>query len=171
MQSIKAGLSLSEAFKMIDKVDSKIEVGLDYAFDNKYGYLTACPTNLGTGMRASSMLHLPGLVLSDQINKVIQAVNKIGLAVRGLYGEGTEALGNLFQVSNQHTLSSDHISSLSLIHIVTRHVTVHDIIIILISYLFLLIHTLMLFTTSRLQGSWMNQKEAELSLKNHLAVT
>jgi len=104
MQSIKAGLSLSAAYKMIDKIDTKIEEDIDYAFDNKYGYLTACPTNLGTGMRASPMLHLPGLVLSDQVNKVIQAVNKIGLAVRGLYGEGTEALGNLFQVSNQHTL-------------------------------------------------------------------
>jgi protein arginine kinase len=77
---------------------------LPYAFDAKLGYLTACPTNLGTGMRASVMLHLPALVLTDQINPVIKAVGKIGLAVRGLYGEGTEALGNLFQISNQHTL-------------------------------------------------------------------
>src|SRR5476651_2618726 len=70
----------------------------------RFGYLTACPTNVGTGMRASAMVHLPALVLSEQINQIIQAVNKIGLAVRGLYGEGTEALGNLFQVSNQITL-------------------------------------------------------------------
>ena len=104
MQAIKAGLNLKAAFKLIDKVDSKLEASLDYAFDNRLGYLTACPTNLGTAMRASAMLHLPALVLSEQINKVVQAVNKIGLAVRGLYGEGTEALGNLFQVSNQHTL-------------------------------------------------------------------
>jgi protein arginine kinase len=68
------------------------------------GFLTACPTNLGTGIRVSAMLHLPGLVLSEQINQIIQAVNKLGLAVRGLYGEGTEALGNIFQVSNQMTL-------------------------------------------------------------------
>jgi protein arginine kinase len=81
-----------------------MDAALPYAFDGKLGYLTACPTNLGTGMRASVMLHLPGLVLLDQINPVIKAVGKIGLAVRGLYGEGTEALGNLFQISNQHTL-------------------------------------------------------------------
>ncbi len=68
------------------------------------GYLTACPTNLGTGIRVSAMLHLPALVLSEQINQIVQAVNKLGLAVRGLYGEGTEALGNVFQVSNQMTL-------------------------------------------------------------------
>jgi protein arginine kinase len=81
-----------------------MDAALPYAFDGKLGFLTACPTNLGTGMRASVMLHLPGLVLLDQINPVIKAVGKIGLAVRGLYGEGTEALGNLFQISNQHTL-------------------------------------------------------------------
>ena len=77
---------------------------LDYAFSPELGYLTACPTNLGTGIRVSAMLHLPGLVLGEQINQIIQSVNKLGLAVRGLYGEGTEALGNVFQVSNQMTL-------------------------------------------------------------------
>lgn len=104
LQSIQPGLNLNKAYDLVDRVDTELEKSLHYAFDNHYGYLTACPTNLGTGMRASSMLHLPGLVLGDQINQVIQAVNKIGLAVRGLYGEGTEALANLFQVSNQHTL-------------------------------------------------------------------
>ena len=104
MQSILPGLNLTKAFELLDSVDSELEEDVPYAFDARYGFLTACPTNLGTGMRASAMLHLPGLVLSDQINQVIQAVNKIGLAVRGLYGEGTEALANLFQVSNQHTL-------------------------------------------------------------------
>ncbi|HEY6166760.1 MAG TPA: ATP--guanido phosphotransferase, partial [Verrucomicrobiae bacterium] len=74
------------------------------AFSPELGYLTACPTNLGTGIRVSAMLHLPALVLSEQINSIIQAVNKLGLAVRGFYGEGTEALGNIFQVSNQMTL-------------------------------------------------------------------
>ncbi|NNE91911.1 MAG: protein arginine kinase [Verrucomicrobiales bacterium] len=106
MQSIRPGLQLSAAYQSLDKIDSDLENNLPYAFDGKYGYLTACPTNLGTGMRASAMLHLPGLVLSDQINQTIQAANKIGLAVRGLYGEGTEALANLFQVSNQTTLGS-----------------------------------------------------------------
>ena len=104
MQSIRSGLQLRQAFKLVDKVDSALEAKLDFAYDAKLGYLTACPTNVGTGMRASAMLHLPGLVLSELINQVIQAVNKIGLAVRGLYGEGTEAMGNLFQISNQTTL-------------------------------------------------------------------
>jgi len=104
MQSIKSGLQLKNAFKMIDKVDTEIEAQLDFAFSPRLGYLTACPTNVGTGMRASAMVHLPAMVLSDQINQVVQAVNKLGLAVRGLYGEGTEALGNFFQVSNQTTL-------------------------------------------------------------------
>jgi protein arginine kinase len=104
MQAIRSGLQLKNAFKMIDKVDSELEEELDFAFSPRLGYLTACPTNVGTGMRASAMLHLPGMVLSDQINKVVQAVGKLGLAVRGLYGEGTEALGNVFQISNQTTL-------------------------------------------------------------------
>jgi protein arginine kinase len=104
MQAIRSGLQLKSVFKMIDKVDSELETRLDFAFHSQLGFLTACPTNVGTGMRASAMVHLPALVLSEQINQVIQAVNKIGLAVRGLYGEGTEALGNLFQVSNQTTL-------------------------------------------------------------------
>src|ERR1700741_447669 len=104
MQSIRSGLQLKQAFKLVDKIDSALESKLDFAFDSRLGYLTACPTNVGTGMRASAMLHLPGLVLSELINQVIQAVSKIGLAVRGLYGEGTEAMGNLFQISNQTTL-------------------------------------------------------------------
>ncbi len=104
MQSIRSGLQLKQAFKLLDKIDSSLEGDLEFAYDPRLGYLTACPTNVGTGMRASAMLHLPGLVLSELINQVVQAVSKIGLAVRGLYGEGTEAMGNLFQISNQTTL-------------------------------------------------------------------
>jgi protein arginine kinase len=104
MQGMRPGLSLRQAFEAIDRVDTELEEQLPYAFDSNLGYLTACPTNLGTGMRASVMVHLPGLVLTDQIAQVMKAVTKIGLAVRGLYGEGTEALGNLFQISNQQTL-------------------------------------------------------------------
>jgi protein arginine kinase len=104
MQALRPGLQLREAWSAIDKFDSALEKKLDYAFSNDLGYLTACPTNLGTGIRVSAMLHLPGLVLAEQINPIIQSVNKLGLAVRGLYGEGTEALGNVFQVSNQMTL-------------------------------------------------------------------
>src|SRR5437870_4864156 len=104
MQALRPGLQLRSAWLAIDQVDSALEKRLDYAFSNELGYLTACPTNLGTGIRVSAMLHLPALVLSEQINQIIQAVNKLGLAVRGLYGEGTEAFGNVFQVSNQMTL-------------------------------------------------------------------
>jgi protein arginine kinase len=107
IQSLRPGLQLMNAYQVLDKIDDELERCLPYAYDRQYGYLTACPTNLGTGLRASAMLHLPGLVLSDQINQTIQAANKIGLAVRGLYGEGTEALANLFQISNQTTLGQD----------------------------------------------------------------
>jgi len=104
MQALRPGFQIREAWNAIDRLDSALEKKLNYAFDNELGYLTACPTNLGTGIRVSAMLHLPGLVLAEQINPIIQSVNKLGLAVRGLYGEGTEALGNVFQVSNQMTL-------------------------------------------------------------------
>src|SRR5437660_9257591 len=104
MQALRPGLQLKQAWHAIDQADTLLEKKLDYAFSSEIGYLTACPTNLGTGIRVSAMLHLPGLVLAEQINQIIQAVNKLGLAVRGLYGEGTEALGNVFQVSNQMTL-------------------------------------------------------------------
>ena len=104
MQALRPGFQIREAWTALDRMDSALEKKLEYAFDNELGYLTACPTNLGTGIRVSAMLHLPGLVLSEQINPIIQSVNKLGLAVRGLYGEGTEALGNVFQVSNQMTL-------------------------------------------------------------------
>jgi protein arginine kinase len=104
MQALKPGLQLREAWHALDQFDSELEKKLDYAFSQDLGYLTACPTNLGTGIRVSAMLHLPALVLGEQINQIVQAVNKLGLAVRGLYGEGTEALGNIFQVSNQMTL-------------------------------------------------------------------
>src|ERR1700743_1942894 len=104
MQALRPGLQIRHAWNAINQVDSELEQKLDYAFNPDLGYLTACPTNIGTGIRVSAMLHLPGLVLAEQINPIIQSVNKLGLAVRGLYGEGTEALGNVFQVSNQMTL-------------------------------------------------------------------
>src|SRR5437870_195050 len=104
MQALRPGLQIRNAWNSINQVDSELEKKLDYAFNPDLGYLTACPTNIGTGIRVSAMLHLPGLVLVEQINPIITSVNKLGLAVRGLYGEGTEALGNVFQVSNQMTL-------------------------------------------------------------------
>ena len=104
IQAIRPSLQLHEAYELALSVDKFLEDKIDYAFHPKWGFLTACPTNLGTGMRASSMLHLPGLVLSDQIGQVLKGIGKLGLAVRGLYGEGTESLGNLYQISNQSTL-------------------------------------------------------------------
>ncbi len=87
MQALRRGLQLKEAWQAIDQLDSLLEKQLPYAFSPTLGYLTACPTNLGTGIRVSAMLHLPALVLSEQINQIIQAVNKLGLAVRGLYAK------------------------------------------------------------------------------------
>lgn len=81
-----------------------IEKEVEYAFDESLGYITSCPTNVGTGLRASVMIHLPGLVLTKRISRIIQVIQKLGLVVRGIYGEGSEALGNIFQVSNQMTL-------------------------------------------------------------------
>lgn len=104
IQCLLPGLKLKEAWEIINKVDDGLEKTLDYAFSEKLGYLTSCPTNVGTGMRASVMLHLPGLKLTKQLSGVLVAIGKLGLTVRGLYGEGTEALGDLFQISNQITL-------------------------------------------------------------------
>ena len=104
IQAIRPSLQLKEAYRLAHSVDQKLEKKLEFAVDPRLGYLTACPSNLGTGMRASAMLHLPGLVLSDQITQVLKGIGKLGLAVRGLYGEGTESLGNLYQISNQSTL-------------------------------------------------------------------
>ncbi len=104
IQVLMSGLRLKECWGVISKVDDKLSADLEYAFSPRLGYLTACPTNVGTGVRVSSMLHLPALILIKQIDQVLQAIIKLGLAVRGLYGEGTDVFGNLFQISNQITL-------------------------------------------------------------------
>lgn len=104
IQCVMPGLRLVEAWELATGIDDAFEQKLTYAFHEKYGYLTACPTNVGTGIRASVMLHLPGLVLSGNINRMLSAVSQVGLAVRGMYGEGSDSHGNLFQVSNQITL-------------------------------------------------------------------
>jgi protein arginine kinase len=104
IQCIMPGFQLDEAWQLASGVDDALESHLPYAFHEQYGYLTACPTNVGTGIRASVMMHLPGLVISGQINRMLSAVSQVGLTVRGMYGEGSEAAGNLFQVSNQVTL-------------------------------------------------------------------
>ncbi len=116
IQCILPGLNLSEAWSTASKTDDFIEGSIDIAFGEKTGYLTACPTNVGTGLRASAMVHLPALVMTNQVNRVLGMLPQLGLAVRGMYGEGSEAFGNLFQVSNQVTLGKteeDIITNLS----------------------------------------------------------
>lgn len=126
MQALRPGLQLRQAWTAIDQLDSGLEKKLNYAFNQEWGFLTACPTNLGTGIRVSAMLHLPGLVLGEQINPIIQSVNKLGLAVRGLYGEGTEALGNVFQVSNQMTLGEAEIVIVERLEKVLSQIIEHE---------------------------------------------
>ena len=104
IQVMHSGLSLPEAWEQINRLDDRLEERLDYAFHPQLGYLTACPTNVGTGIRVGVMLHLPALVQTKQIDKVFRALHKINLAVRGLYGEGTQAFGDFYQISNQQTL-------------------------------------------------------------------
>jgi protein arginine kinase len=106
IQVVRGGFHLKRAWKQADLIDTALENVLEIAFSSRLGYLTACPTNVGTGLRASVMLHLPALVFSEQMEKVVRAVNQDGLVVRGWFGEGSDASGNIFQISNQHTLGA-----------------------------------------------------------------
>jgi protein arginine kinase len=116
IQVMLSGLSLPDVWDRINRLDDQLEDQLPYAFSSQLGYLTACPTNVGTGIRVGVMLHLPALVQTKQIDKVFRALQKINLAVRGLYGEGTQASGDFYQISNQQTLGK---SELELIRILT----------------------------------------------------
>jgi protein arginine kinase len=104
LQAIVSGLRLQEAFHRVDQLDDELGAQLPFAYHQEYGYLTSCPTNVGTGLRASILIHLPGLVLTKEIGKVLQGIAQVGLTFRGLYGEGSEVVGNFFQISNQTTL-------------------------------------------------------------------
>ncbi|MBS4210511.1 protein arginine kinase [Bacillus sp. FJAT-50079] len=104
IQCLFPGLQIKEALERASEIDDILEKHADYAFEEDLGYLTSCPTNVGTGLRASVMVHLPALILTRQMNRIIPAINQLGLVVRGIYGEGSEALGNIFQISNQITL-------------------------------------------------------------------
>ncbi|TWT86769.1 Protein arginine kinase [Pseudobythopirellula maris] len=104
IQVMHSGLDLESAWEQINQIDDLFEQQVNYAFSDKLGYLTACPTNTGTGLRVSVMLHLPALVITRQIDKVFRSLQKINLAVRGLYGEGSQAMGDFYQISNQITL-------------------------------------------------------------------
>ena len=122
IQCLYPGFQIFDAWKMANKLDDTFEQQIEYAFDEKRGYLTSCPTNVGTGIRASVMLHLPALVLTGHINKIISAITQVGLTVRGIYGEGSEALGNLFQVSNQITLGQTEEDILENLHGVVKQI-------------------------------------------------
>ncbi|UOQ83883.1 protein arginine kinase [Gracilibacillus salinarum] len=98
------GFQLEKALQQAFELDDWLETKINYAFDENRGYLTSCPTNVGTGLRASVMMHLPALALTRKINRMLPAINQLGLVVRGIYGEGSEAIGNIFQISNQITL-------------------------------------------------------------------
>ena len=126
MQVLYSGFQLLEAWRLANQLDTDFEKSIDYAFSPTLGYLTACPTNVGTGIRASVMLHIPALVLAKQIEQVIQAVIKLGLAVRGLYGEGTEASGNIFQISNQMTLGKTEEEIINNLEGVIRQIVGHE---------------------------------------------
>ncbi len=104
IQCIFPGFNLSNAWEYANQIDNLFEESLNYAFSEERGFLTCCPTNVGTGLRASVMVHLPGLVMTNQVSRVLSAISQLGLTVRGLYGEGTNSAGNIFQISNQITL-------------------------------------------------------------------
>ncbi|MGP4077586.1 protein arginine kinase [Halobacillus sp. K22] len=114
------GFQLDKALEQASQLDDWLEEKINYAFDEKRGYLTACPTNVGTGMRASVMMHLPALSMTQQINRMTPAINQLGLVVRGIYGEGSEALGNIYQISNQITLGKSEQDIVEDLHSVVK---------------------------------------------------
>ncbi|MCR1898715.1 protein arginine kinase [Irregularibacter muris] len=122
IQCILPGFQLNKVWEIANKIDDLLEETIPFSFHEKWGYLTACPTNIGTGMRASVMVHLPCLVLTGQINSVIQAIGKLGITIRGIYGEGTEFIGDLFQISNQITLGSSEKDIISNLHSVVKEI-------------------------------------------------
>ncbi|MEM7673440.1 MAG: protein arginine kinase [Verrucomicrobiota bacterium] len=126
MQVLLPGFSLDKTWEAMTEIDTHLEDSLDFAFSDQLGYLTACPTNLGTGLRASMMLHLPGLVMANQMEKVVRAVNQLGIAVRGLYGESSEASGSLFQISNQQTLGEEEATIITRLNNVLETIIEHE---------------------------------------------
>lgn len=126
IQVMKSGFDLRDSWHIINATDNELASALDYAFSLDFGFLTACPTNTGTGMRASVMLHLPSLVMTKQIGKVLQAITKLSLTARGLYGEGTEASGNFFQISNQVSLGHSEEDIIDNIERIIKQIIDHE---------------------------------------------
>jgi protein arginine kinase len=126
LQSLMSGLRLREAYGQVDALDEELGQQLPMAFHHEFGYLTSCPTNVGTGLRASVLVHLPGLVLTKEIGKVLQGIGQVGLTFRGLYGEGSEVVGNFFQVSNQTTLGKPEEDLIDHLHKIVRQVIQYE---------------------------------------------
>lgn len=126
LQAMRPGMDLERLWAEIDALDSEIGRHVRYAFAEDLGYLTACPTNVGTGLRASVMIHLPGLRLTNEIEPIIRGLTKIGLAVRGLQGEGTEASGNMFQISNQTTLGESEPAIIDRLTRIVEELATHE---------------------------------------------
>ena len=126
VQVMQSGFNLQECWRIANRLDDSLHKRVKFAYHNEWGYLTACPTNAGTGLRASVMLHLPSLVMTKQINRVLQAITKLGMTARGLYGEGTEAEGNFFQISNQTTMGSAEEDIIDNLERIIRQVIGHE---------------------------------------------
>jgi protein arginine kinase len=122
LQSLSSGFALQEAFAALSRLDREVGDRVPYAFHSEFGFLTACPTNVGTGLRASVLIHLPGLVLTKEIGRVLSSLQQMGLTYRGLYGEGSEVVGNYFQISNQTTLGRSEEELLGQLLRVVAHV-------------------------------------------------
>ncbi len=122
LQALTPGFQLAEAWALADGADDELDPALEFAFNDEIGYLTSCPTNAGTGLRASVLIHLPALVLLEEIQRVLKSIMQVGLNVRGLYGEHSEVMGNLFQISNQTTLGRSERDSIESLERVTRQI-------------------------------------------------
>lgn len=126
LQTLVSGFAPGQAYALLDRLDGELGAALPYAFHRDFGYLTACPTNAGTGLRASVLIHLPGLVLTKEIAKVLQGLAQVGLTFRGLYGEGSEVVGNFFQLSNQTTLGKSEEELLDHLGKIVRQVVAYE---------------------------------------------
>ncbi len=127
LQCLRSGLALGEAYEELERLDADFGTRLPFAFHPEFGYLTSCPTNAGTGLRASVLIHLPGLVLTKEIAKVLQGLSQVGLTFRGLYGEGSEVVGNFFQLSNQTTLGKSEDELLDHLGKIVRQVIAYEV--------------------------------------------
>jgi protein arginine kinase len=125
-QSLVSGLRIEHAWRLVDRLDEELGRELPFAYHHEFGFLTSCPTNVGSGLRASVFMHLPGLVLTKEIAKVLQGLGQVGLTFRGLYGEGSEVVGNFFQVSNQTTLGKTEEDLLDHLDKMVRQVIHHE---------------------------------------------